>query len=39
MTQSSDRLDRIESLLTTVAKSQVASTQRLDRIESGLDCA
>lgn len=36
MTQSNDRLDRIETLLTTVAESQVASTQRLDRIEAGL---
>jgi len=37
MTQSTDRLDRIEALLATVAESNAASTQRLDRIEVGLD--
>jgi hypothetical protein len=37
MTYSSDRLDRIEALLATVAESNAASTQRLDRIEAGLD--
>jgi len=37
MTQSSDRLDRIEALLATVAESNAASTQRLDRIEAGLE--
>jgi hypothetical protein len=37
MTQSSDRLDRIEALLATVAESNAASTQRLDRIEAGPD--
>ena len=34
MTLSSDRLDRIEALLATVAESNAASTQRLDRIEA-----
>ncbi|WOD37294.1 hypothetical protein [Nodosilinea sp. E11] len=36
MTYSSDRLDRIEALLATVAESNAASTQRLDRVESVL---
>jgi membrane-associated HD superfamily phosphohydrolase len=31
---STDRLDRIEALLATVAESNAASTQRLDRIEA-----
>jgi Mg2+ and Co2+ transporter CorA len=34
MTYSSDRLDRIEALLASVAESNAASTQRLDRIEA-----
>lgn len=36
MTYSNDRLDRIEALLATIAESNAASTERLDRIEKGL---
>jgi exonuclease VII large subunit len=32
-----DRLDRIEALLATVAESNAASSQRMDRIEAGLE--
>lgn len=37
MTYSGDRLGRIEQLLAQVAESNAASTERLDRIEAGLD--
>ena len=36
MTQSTDRLDRIEALLATVAESNAASTARMDRLEANL---
>ena len=37
MTYSSDRLDRIEALLATVAESNVASAVRMDRFEASLE--
>ena len=36
MTQSTDRLDRIEALLATVAESNAASATRMDRLEANL---
>jgi hypothetical protein len=36
MTYSSDRLDRIEALLATVAESNAASATRMDRVEANL---
>jgi hypothetical protein len=37
MTYSSDRLDRIEALLATVAESNAASAVRMDRFEANLE--